>query len=121
MKLKSYIRNRLIEAVKFAVREEMQNQKMGYIEGNAESQDTEEIISRLDKQIERWTWERYKRTNKLFDEFEFELGYEINKGIDRLGRKVSMSADDAQKKYIGNVDEKVKYWTAKRFEQTDKR
>lgn len=120
MKLKSYIRNRLIEAVKFAVREEMQNQKMGYIEGNAESQDTEEIISRLDKQIERWTWERYKRTNKLFDEFEFELGYEINKGIDRLGRKVSMSADDAQKKYIGNVDEKVKYWTAKRFEQTDK-
>lgn len=120
MKLKSYIRNRLIEAVKFAVREEMQNQKMGYIEGNAESQDTEEIISRLDKQIERWTWERYKRTNKLFDEFEFELGYEINKGIDRLGRKVSMSADDAQKKYIGNVDEKVKYWTVKRFEQTDK-
>lgn len=120
MKLKSYIRNRLIEAVKFAVREEMQNQKIGYIEENAESQDTEEIISRLDKQIERWTWERYKRTNKLFDEFEFELDYELNKGIDRLGRKVSMSADDAQKKYIDKVDEKVKYWTAKRFEQTDK-
>ena len=122
MGLKSYIRERLIAAVQYAVREEMKNERL--ISENREipngENSSEEIINRLDKQIERWTWERYKRTDKLFDEFEYEVNYELNKGIDRLERKVAMSTDNAQKQYIDKTDEKVKYWTGKRFEQTDK-
>ena len=75
MGLKSYIRERLIAAVQYAVREEMKNERL--ISENREipngENSSEEIINRLDKQIERWTWERYKRTDKLFDEFEYEV------------------------------------------------
>ena len=61
MGLKSYIRERLIAAVQYAVREEMKNERL--ISENREipngENSSEEIINRLDKQIERWTWERY--------------------------------------------------------------
>ena len=64
MGLKSYIRERLIAAVQYAVREEMKNERL--ISENREipngENSSEEIINRLDKQIERWTWERYKRS-----------------------------------------------------------
>ncbi|MBQ2405138.1 MAG: hypothetical protein II312_00425, partial [Lachnospiraceae bacterium] len=141
MGLKKYIRERLIAAVQYAVREELKNQnnitstETENVKYEEQIDRTEEIIARLDKQIERWTWERYKRTDKLLDELGYELDHDLNKGVDRLDKKVSMSIDgydkklmqaiDKQNKKIKEettkaVDEKIKYWTAKRFEQIDK-
>ena len=92
----------------------------------------EDLYRRIDKQIERWTWERFKRTDKLFDEMDYELIYDLDKGIDRLDKMVSVSIDKQSKniketiikatdeKIVKAIDEKTKFWTNKRFEQTDK-
>ena len=118
MGLKSYIRERLIGAVQYAVREELNaNSNCPQIEATSGDksleQVEEEIVQRLDKQIERWTWERFKRTDSLFD----ELGYELQYGLDNGMNKVKKSIEVANAKVI---DEKVKYWTARRFDQTNK-
>lgn len=129
MGLKSYIRRKLIDVVQYAVREELKNQELSKESSSQNTlcigeDKTEEIIEKLDKQIERWTWERFKRTNKLFEDFSNELDYGIDKGIERLDKNVSVSMHKLEKKIdettIQSVDEKVKFWTNKRLEQTDK-
>lgn len=124
MGIKSYIRKKVIAAVQYAVREELnaRSEQINRDYENVYLNDMEDrIVQKLDKQIERWTWERYKRTNSLFDVFEYDLEQDIYKGMDKLEKKVSI--DNA--KYVDSirdvVDEKVKFWTNKRFEQTDKK
>lgn len=116
-KLKSRIRQKLVDVVKFAVREElsaMQSDSQTFINGDKSlEQVEEEIVQRLDKQIERWTWERYKRTDSLFDVLGYELKYGVDQGLDKVKKGIEASNSRA-------IDEKIKYWTAKRFEQTDK-
>ena len=59
MGLKKYIRERLIAAVQYAVREELKNQnnitstETENVKYEEQIDRTEEIIARLDKQIER--------------------------------------------------------------------
>ncbi len=71
MGLRGYIRERLIAAVQYAVREEMNRTVPPQLPGTADGLDEEaaaaleeRIVQRLDKQIERWTWERYQRTEQ---------------------------------------------------------
>lgn len=113
MGLKGYIRERVINAVRFAVREEMKAQEsadLGEIE--------ERIVQRLDKQIERWTWERFKRTDKLFDVMNLDLSEEINRNIGRFEKTAQISInskfEDRIEQVEEKVDEKVKYWTGRR-------
>lgn len=112
MGLKSYIRQKVIDAVKFAVREELSATGKDCNEDGYRSlqQTEEEIVQRLDKQIERWTWERFKRTDSLFDEMNYELQYNMTNGMDKIKKGVDVSTSRV-------VDEKVKYWTARRQEQ----
>ncbi len=121
MKLKSYIRNRLIEAVKFAVREEMQNQKIGYIEESAESQDAEEIISRLDKQIERWTWERYKRTEKKIEYNAWDYYKRLNDEINEIEMNIELTLDKySRKNIVEDVGKRIVSNRNYSLEQTEK-
>lgn len=130
MGLKSYIRERVIAAMKFAVREELNAREQQGLSrvGNISANELEEnIVARLDKQIERWTWERYKRTNSLFDVLAYDLEHDLVNGIDTMEKKIAIAnAKDLSSvvKKVDSlkdvVDEKTKYWTAKRFEQTDK-
>lgn len=116
MGLKSYIRRKLIDVVKFAMREELINNSLPaniYHENDPKSleQLEEEIVQRVDKQIERWTWERFKRTDSLFDEMDYELQYNLSEGMKKVKRSIEISNANV-------IDEKVKYWTARRFDQT---
>lgn len=112
MGLKSYIRKKVIDAVKFAVREELSATGKVYHEDGCKplEQIEEEIVQRLDKQIERWTWERFKRTDSLFDEMDYELQYNMTNGMDKIKKSIDISTSKA-------VDEKIKYWTARRQDQ----
>lgn len=113
MGLKSYIREKIINVVQYAVREELKNKEtvVTYSDKSLD-QVEEEIVARLDKQIERWTWERYKRTNSLFDVMEYDLEHQLDNGINKMGKVVS--ANNAK-----DIDEKIKYWTNKRYVQTN--
>ena len=121
MSLKSWFRERLIAAVQYAVREEMNNYMVSKSDSQIIDQEIEDrIVSRVDKRIEQWTWERYKRTNRLFEELDYELDKDLVSGLDHIEKRVEIS----NKKYVEGikevVDEKTKYWTARRFDQTDK-
>lgn len=113
MGLKSYIRQKLINVVRAAVREELAENTNRSVGADIPNDAKEEIIQRLDKQIERWTWERFKRTDSLFDEMDYEIQYNLSEGMNKVSRSLAASNTKV-------IDEKVKYWTARRFEQTDK-
>lgn len=113
MGLKSYIRQKLINVVRAAVREELGENPNHPAAAGVSGDAKEEIIQRLDKQIERWTWERFKRTDSLFYEMDYELQYNLSAEMDKVKKSLEVSN-------IKMIDEKVKYWTARRFEQTDK-
>lgn len=124
MGIKGYIRERVINAVRFAVREEMKANcdLLSQIGDNENLNDMEErMVARLDKQIERWTWERFKRTDQLFDVMGLDLSEEINRSINRAEKKSRVNnINDVEAK----VDEKTKYWTGRRndelYEKLDK-
>lgn len=111
MGLKSYIRQKLTNVVKSAVREELSENANRSAEASVSNDAKEEIIQRLDKQIERWTWERFKRVDSLFDEMDYELQYNLTEGMNKVKKGVEISNAKV-------VDEKIKYWTARRYDQT---
>lgn len=93
MGIKSEVREMVIRAVQYAVREEMKNYNMSstqQLEARIEAlerqleNETWCLEKNLDKSIERWTWERYQRTER-------------------------------------KIDEKVRYWTGQRETEIDKR
>lgn len=101
MGLKSYIRERIIGAVRYAVREEM-NSQLSQMECNVEGKSLEgmkeEIVQRLDKQIERWTWERYQRTEKRFDVGNWEYYKKLQREIDLIETNIAYEIDKVSDK-----------------------
>lgn len=125
MGIKSYIRERVIGAVRYAIREELSANGYNLQTCNNGGDKTleqmeEEIVQRLDKQIERWTWERYKRTNSLFEVLGYDLEHDLSNGIENMEKRIKIVNEKEIGTIKDTVDEKVKYWTAKRFDQTDK-
>lgn len=107
MGLKSYIRERLIAAVQYAVREELKNQNniAGTETENVKYEEqidrTEEIIARLDKQIERWTWERYKRIDEVV--------------VPKIEKQIDLNAWNLKK----NLDKSAENWTWERYKRIE--
>ena len=123
MGLKGYIRERLIAAVQYAVREEMKNYHSTPQDNSFEINEhelEERIVARLDKQIEWWTWERFKRTDKLFEQMDYELDRDLTRGVDNIEKRINVVNKKNQDIINATIDEKTKYWTARRFDQTDK-
>ncbi len=110
MGLKSWYRKKLVDAVQFAVREEMQNYNNAHpAQESCDKELENRIVERLDKQIERWTWERFKRTEKdhwgYYQRLENEIDL-IEKDISRaLDKKWKIAFD---KEYRSVLEEEGK-------------
>lgn len=111
MGLKSRIRERVINAVQYAVREEMKNYNV------SDSKEMEDrIVQRLDKQVERWTWERYQRTEKSLDTGSWNYYKKLQRDIDLLETNIQYEidkncirdlSDDVSDKVVNLVSDKV--------------
>ncbi len=124
-KLRSFIRKRLIWAVQYAVREEMknytfrQNSISSYTAQENKLEEIEEkIVQRLDKQIEKWTWERFLRTQKAIEGWTWKSSHEIGCQIDTMQTDVEMLLD---KRLRDGIDDFVKksnsYDETKKFDK----
>lgn len=125
MKLKSYIREKIIAVVRYAVREEFYNcNSIPQIPENTNEksleQAEEEIISCLDKQIERWTWERYKRLeHENFPKLERQLDTETWNLKKELDKKIEQWTWERYKRIedtvVPKLDKQVEKWTWERY------
>ena len=108
MGLRGYIRERLIAAVQYAVREEMHRiapaqlpGTVGGLDEEAVSALEERIVQRLDKQIERWTWERYQRTERNVQSWTWDSTDKIYSYLDSMAVQINMDIDKRLKSAIG--------------------
>ena len=107
--VKKHIREMVINAVQFAVREEMQKQTNTAAAATNSAADYDDIdgalslfedriVSRLDKQIERWTWDRYQRMEQ--------------KDIPNVMHQLDLDS--------WNMNRKLETWTWDRYNRTRK-
>ncbi len=107
MGIKSYFRNRLIEAVRYAVREEMSTYKNDTPQPQVQINVNQEkdTLQKLDKSVERWTWERYKRIE--------------NNIVPKLDKRVEHWTWERYRRIENNIvpklDKRVEHWTWERF------
>lgn len=108
MGLRSYIRERLIAAVQYAVREEMNRTAPPQLPPAPGGPDEgvlaeleERIVQRLDKQVERWTWERYQRTQKNVQSWCWDSTDKIYSYLDNMSVRLNMDIDMRLKEAIG--------------------
>lgn len=144
MGLKSYIRQKLYNVVRAAVKEELAENSAANdcASGGEKNNDAkEEIIQRLDKQIERWTWERFQRIQKEIEIREWELNKDIDRKINNSQLEILCEIDKIMKQYstdafIEKVDRRlvvrlgdkmkqfeeiVKRWTWERYLRIQKK
>ncbi|MDL2302297.1 CDP-glycerol glycerophosphotransferase family protein [Lachnospiraceae bacterium OttesenSCG-928-D06] len=79
MGVKSYIRRKIIEVVKYAIREEQSFNKQNI---------DKDIISNFDRQMERWTWERFKRTEKEIEKWTWDRFQRTKNRLDELEEQI---------------------------------
>jgi len=107
MGLRSYIRERLVGAVQYAVREEMSRTALPQLPETVSGLDEkaldaleERIVRRLDKQIERWTWERYQRTQKNVQSWSWDSTDKIYTHLDSMKVQISMDIENRLKSHL---------------------
>lgn len=143
MGLRGYIRERLIAAVQYAVREEMNRTVPPQLPGTADGLDEEaaaaleeRIVQRLDKQIERWTWERYQRTEKNVQSWSWDSTDKIYSYLDSMKVQINMDIDKRLKNAIGGngnnlakkqnlydetkkIEKIIERWTWERYKRSE--
>ena len=77
MSIKSKIKQKLVNVVRTAVREEMQDYQALSLSTREDA-----IVKKLDKSVERWTWERYKRIDKQIEWWTWERFKRADKQIE---------------------------------------
>lgn len=92
-KLKSYIRRKIIDAVKFAIREEL-GEQIQSLSPPPVTMNLKLNSDDINKQIERWTWERFKRTDKQIEKWTWERFQRTKKEFDAVNSSLNLVKQD---------------------------
>lgn len=92
-KLKRFIRRKIIDVIKFAIREELGAQ-MQSLSPPPMTMHLSLKSDEIDKQIERWTWERFKRTDKQIERWTWERFQRTKKEFGLLEQSVDSLKQD---------------------------
>ena len=135
MGLKYFIRTKLINVIKDAMREEserkiqMDGPQFDNLLINSQE---EQIIKILDKQIERWTWERFLRTERTVESWTWERYERLRTQIDSMQVNIGMEVDRSINHGANNlakktnlydetkkIDKLIERWTWERYKRSE--